>query len=419
MSLLLFSGPGGPPLASLGTAYLVVEAAFGADVFTPPASTTWTQIDKVKGIVINRGRRSPHEPFPAGNASITLSNHGRRWDPTNTAGPWYGDLRPGLRFRIRETILGNTLFVGWADTWPMQWARSEGDVTIVAYDALRFLADAIHPPTSITFGENPASRIGRAILEGLGADAWISWYVTDIGVCTLQTAELSGGALQIAQIAAESEGGTLLCQRDGRLRFFNRHAAFTETRQSTPQLTFSPAGTPGTYPYSAPVVTWDRQQIINRAVISHRGSITHADVVDAPSKAIHGERARDRRDLEHDSITDSQAIAEMLVQAHADPAPKLTSLTVKSTNASDAGYLACAFLDLLDLVNVDWAPGNPVVGRNFQLATIQGYTLAADDTSIGATYTLSPASLQAATPPGDWLRTNSGHLANGSKKAAP
>jgi hypothetical protein len=59
----------------------------------------------------------------AGEASVTLDNRDRRFDPSNTAGPYYPNVVPMRHLRIRATE-GSTydLFRGFVEDWGQQWS---------------------------------------------------------------------------------------------------------------------------------------------------------------------------------------------------------------------------------------------------------------------------------------------------------
>lgn len=55
------------------------------------------------------GRDSALEPFPSGEASLTLANDDRALDPEHTAGPWFGKLGPRTPFRLRTPNTASVL----------------------------------------------------------------------------------------------------------------------------------------------------------------------------------------------------------------------------------------------------------------------------------------------------------------------
>jgi hypothetical protein len=129
-------------LASMPT--VVVEIGFNATPKTASGSITWTDVSSyVDNIEITRGRVDETRPFEAGNATVHLLNHDRRFDPSNTAGPYYGNLLPRRPIRIKATwnAVTYTVFRGWVSGFPVEFvnAGKESYVTLQCFDALGLL----------------------------------------------------------------------------------------------------------------------------------------------------------------------------------------------------------------------------------------------------------------------------------------
>jgi hypothetical protein len=120
---------------------------------TEDASITWVDItDRVlhkAGVAISRGRSAETEQVRAGRVSLKLRNTDRLFDPTYSAGTYYGDLKPGVPLKIEGTVNGSDVqvFRGFIDGWPQEY--SEGglwsEVGITATDGLGKLALAKLP----------------------------------------------------------------------------------------------------------------------------------------------------------------------------------------------------------------------------------------------------------------------------------
>lgn len=82
--------------------------------------------------------------FETGTATVTLDNRDRRFDPTNTAGPYYPNLRPNNMIRVAavaETVTLN-LWTGYVDAWPPVWPGfAEANVTVTCSDIFDVLAN--------------------------------------------------------------------------------------------------------------------------------------------------------------------------------------------------------------------------------------------------------------------------------------
>lgn len=91
------------------------------------ASPTWVDVTSyVRSIEISRGRQADLNPFDDGQARVTLDNRDGRFNPSNTASPYYPNVKPRRQIRItatyttatRTNILTNPSFetntTGWA-----------------------------------------------------------------------------------------------------------------------------------------------------------------------------------------------------------------------------------------------------------------------------------------------------------------
>lgn len=129
---------------------LVVEMAFGSD----PMATAPAWVDVTASLAdapkITRGRNDAWSEFRTGKAVVRLNATSAagvaRWlDPTSTAGPYYGQLRPKVPIRISAVWSGTTyrMFTGWVSAFPVQVEGEHplaGVVELVAYDGLEIAA---------------------------------------------------------------------------------------------------------------------------------------------------------------------------------------------------------------------------------------------------------------------------------------
>jgi len=127
----------------------IVEIAFTDGPYV--VSPTWTNVTSfVREMQIDRGVSDDWDLVASGSATVTLSNLTRRFDPFNTAGPYYGNLLPRRQIRIRATHGGTTydVFRGFVDGWPPAWtdAGYDSTVTLSCFDALDLLGSAPMPP---------------------------------------------------------------------------------------------------------------------------------------------------------------------------------------------------------------------------------------------------------------------------------
>ncbi|MCC6434441.1 MAG: hypothetical protein IT196_05370 [Acidimicrobiales bacterium] len=154
-----------------------VEVAFGFGPYDPePLALDWDDLSEhVMAIQTVRGRSSEFENFPAGTATITLFDDQRRFDPLNSAGPYYGQLKANTAIRIVAEIDSTDfpLWRGYTDGWSVDYVEGgvASEVTITAADAFKPLAERKYPDPYI------------AALDAIGRpDAWYQLDSTDDNV---------------------------------------------------------------------------------------------------------------------------------------------------------------------------------------------------------------------------------------------
>lgn len=108
------------------------------------SSITYTDVSTyVRSVQIKRGRSSELDDFTTGSCQVMFSNEDRRFDPENSAGPYYGELTPGRPIRIQATAPGGsdeTIFQGYVDQWDQQYTNPSDAVAVVtASDAFKVL----------------------------------------------------------------------------------------------------------------------------------------------------------------------------------------------------------------------------------------------------------------------------------------
>lgn len=153
-----------------------VEIAFGE---TPlETSPSWTDVTEYVRYNppphIVRGRTSERSAYTAGTATFTLDNRDRRFDPTYSSGPYYGDLVPGVRVRITATYSAVVydMFTGWVTGWPQTLTMNGRDstVTIGCVDGLAWLNRARVSDDQVY---DVADGFGSLVLALRGTDDYI------------------------------------------------------------------------------------------------------------------------------------------------------------------------------------------------------------------------------------------------------
>jgi hypothetical protein len=155
----------------------IVEIAFGyGPLETAPVWTNVTaDVRHSPPMNIVRGRTSERSAFSAGTATLTLSNRDRKYDPTYSSGTYFGDLKPGVRIRIRATWSATTydIFTGWVTGWPVDVTNNGFDstVTIQCVDSLAWLNRARVPEDQVYSYADSISGLSL-FLRGTDDFAW-------------------------------------------------------------------------------------------------------------------------------------------------------------------------------------------------------------------------------------------------------
>lgn len=210
-------------------------------------------------------------------------------------------------------------------------------------------------------GDAPGDRVDQ-ILDWLGyADTARD---IDTGESTLQSTNLGSSALEYLQRVAETEEGYLFVANDGDVRFIGRN----NTINQTSQYTFGDSGSE--LPYSDIEFDYSDSTIFNEGRVNRDGGVMQV-YQDDTSIADYAARGIDRHSQLNDTDEDSYQHAAWLVNLHADPTLRITSITVEPQTDPTTMFPAVLSLELGDWVTIRRRPQG--VGSMIeQVAIIQG-----------------------------------------------
>ena len=324
--------------------YWYMDGAALAAAKIGPAGT-WTDLTPYakRGITTKRGSgrvQSPIIHYEAATATVHLNNSDRRFDPTNTSGPYVtggvSRVTPMRPIRIRCTWAGVTyhLFRGFVDQWDVDWvANVYSEVTVVATDGFKVLANKKRAPTLITVngqqvpqtygeGEDSGARVTR-ILDSAG------WSAADRSIATgnspMQATTLEGDALSELQSVTDSEVGELYIDGQGRLVFRNRRAIFTDSRSTTVQATF---GNPSTSiaPFETKLNT-DDATLYNEVIAQREGGVQQT-TGDSASQLEYLTRTFSGSNLQLQTDGEALSWAQWVVYLSKDPETRFDELRI-------------------------------------------------------------------------------------------
>jgi len=132
---------GGLGLSNMPVVGVFISFTDGPYVVDP----NWVEVTQyVRDINVKRGRGNDLQQFPSGSANLTLDNRTRIFDPFNTAGIYYGNLKPRRQIKIVGQWAGVTypIFRGFIAGWPVGYSDGGKDSTVQidCFDALGLLA---------------------------------------------------------------------------------------------------------------------------------------------------------------------------------------------------------------------------------------------------------------------------------------
>jgi hypothetical protein len=108
-------------------------------------SPAWTEISQyVRQISIRRGRQDDLQQFGPGTASLVLDNRDRLFDPFNSSGANYANLKPRKQIKIMANWAGveYPLYRGFVSGWPVEYTEAglDSTVTIDCFDLMALVA---------------------------------------------------------------------------------------------------------------------------------------------------------------------------------------------------------------------------------------------------------------------------------------
>lgn len=215
--------------------------------------------DKVKSIVLRRGKNRELDQFDQGLANVVFDNNDRTFDPEFAASQFFGQIVPKRQIRI---FSGNEIqFAGVIDDWNLDYEVNGDSLTSAACsDALSNFAVQTIPERT-----NSVQQSGQRINTILDL-AEIDWPATDRLIDTGQMqlgADLiadNTNALSYLRQVEQSELGKLFIGKDGKVVFKDRISAPTSGG-----VEFSDDGTG--IPYQGMKVQFGSELLANEVVV--------------------------------------------------------------------------------------------------------------------------------------------------------
>lgn len=303
--------------------------------------------DDISDFSITRGKNRQLDRYGAGNASITLNNEDRRYDPLYADGPFFGQIIP--RRAVRISVDDIRVYTGSIDDWDLSYEVSgRSQAMAVCSDNTYLLANQ-----SLGSATNSLQYPGQRINSILNKPE-VNWPAEirnlDTGETQLQDDVISEGtnALSYIQQVAQSEPGFFFVNREGFAEFVGRYRRTTDT-----EITFSDDGTG--IPYKNLEVLYGSELLYNSITLTQKDGVT-VQAADLPSQDQYGIITYSVSDLLMENQADAINLATFLAAKYSQPEYRFDKITVQLDKLEAADKTKLLEADLGDAVLVKFTP---------------------------------------------------------------
>jgi hypothetical protein len=327
-----------------------VAGVIGSDEFTI-GGVEFTDITEfVRYVTVRRGKNVDFDRFDAGTLSVDLNNNDRVFDPLNTSSPLAGNIVP--RRDIRVNTDGTPQYVGKIVDWNFDYQPSGlQSASIEAADAFTFLAQQVLTPGSAT-PQLTGARVD-AVLSQPTVDWPLDKRVIDAGNSLLGADVFDGNVLQYLQLVEQSEVGLLFIDKAGNLRFRDRLA--TPTVDDVTLFSSDGSG----IPFVSAQLDYGTEQLYNQVIVTSPVGTATADGVLSQTRYGILERTYDTLLSDSGQLED---LATYLVGLYDEPELRFASIRVNLDVLSTTDRATVLGLEIGDVCEVRFTPGNPPVG---------------------------------------------------------
>lgn len=339
----------------------------------------WVDITEyARNITSRRGANRGEGPvlrFEAGTFTIELDNSDRRFDPTNTSGPYVAagrsQVEPMREIRVTAEYRGTSYPVctGYADQWDVSYSGpSVSTCILTATDATKILSnfDRVALETGVGAGELSGVRVHRVLNS-------VNWPIgkrsIDSGNTALQATTMDRSAWEELLKVQDTEIGQVFIDARGYVVFRERQANMTSPESTEVQAGFGDGV--GELPFLDTKIAYDDTTLINLARIGRVGGIQQT-AEDLTSQQQYLTHTYDRTDLIHQTDEESADYAAFVLYQCKDPELRFTDLSLAG-NEDDELFDHMLGREIGDLITVTRRPpgDGPVTTRQCFIVGIQ------------------------------------------------
>lgn len=347
-----------------------IDGILGTNIL---ASSTIQEVNisnLVTRISTRHGRDRMFEQYLPGQATIEFLDFTGDWNPANTSGAYYPEIKPMRQVKIHTTYSGTeyALFAGFITSWDYNWADPSAEyaiVTIQATDGFRLLQLAnIDNVPGAANKDLPGERI-NLILDAVGWPA--GQRSIDDGDTELENDP--GGfrsALSAIQVIEQSDLGAFYIDHDGKAVYKSR-AGLSQQASGTARQ-FDDQGI--NVQYQQIDVNYDETELANEVTLT-RLSGTAQTVSDTASIDEYFLRSYNRSGLMMETNALALARATSILNYRKQPRIRVDSFTLDMSSVSNRVVPGLA-MEIGDpiIITKNMANGSDLTVR----LTIQGHT---------------------------------------------
>lgn len=341
-------------LSSLGGQYFTLNDTVKGvlnNTTYPLVGDTYVDVTSyVRDVSVSRGASRELEGFQTGQASVTLNNHSRIFDPYYSAGPYYGQLVPKKKFKITSNNI--TVFTGTIDDWNLSYDVS-GDslATIVCSDGFNYFANTLLSSFTTT------QQLSGARINAILNRAEVNWPIgdrdIDTGTSTMRADTIAQDTevLGYLQTVAQSEYANLFMDKSNLVVFDD---ASTIINRNTIPL-FSDSGQSNAIPYTNIEVIYGTENLYNKVSVSNVGGTTQTQN-DTTSQTAYGISAYSISGLLLTDDATANQLAIKILGAYKNPELRINSITLDMNSLSASVQSTILNLELVNITRVVFTP---------------------------------------------------------------